>query len=258
MSDWRLILDGENPAPYNMAADAFLFALAEQGQSSPVVRLYGWDRPSITIGYHQRLERAVAVGRLDGTPVVRRITGGRALLHDNGELTYAVAGNFSDYPVLGDSLGDSYLRIAEAIVAFYRQLGWPAEIAHRDAPVSLASSRALQKGCFAAVSRYEVLVFGQKAAAGSQRRGRHGLLQHGAVRLSPQRPHPAIDNAFNASDLPATPKMFLQRRELKWRLAESLAAIYGVSLVSGSFSVGERDTLLKRLVDFENLAPADF
>jgi len=103
-----------------------------------------------------------------------------------------------------------------------------------------------------------VLVFGQKAAAGSQRRGRQGLLQHGAVRLSPQRPHPAIDNAFNASDLPATPKMFLQRRELKWRLAESLAAAYGVSLVSGSFSVGERDTLLKRLVDFENLAPADF
>ncbi len=241
-----------------MAADASLWALAEGGQSSPIVRIYGWDRPSITIGYHQRLDRAVAVGRLDGTPVVRRITGGRALLHDDGELTYAVAGNFSDHPILGESLGDSYLRIAEAIVAFYRQLGWPAEIAHRDAPVSLANSPERQKGCFAAISRYEVLVRGQKAAAGSQRRGRHGLLQHGAVRLSSQRPHAAIDNALNASDLPAISGISLRRRELEGCLAESLAAAYGVSLALGSFSAAERDTVLGHLIDFENLAPADF
>jgi len=175
-----------------MAADAYLLSLAEADTGPPVVRIYGWDRPSITIGYHQRPGRAVDLNRLGETPIARRITGGRALYHDTGEVTYAVAGNFMRYPVLGSDLHGSYNIIARAIVEFYRSHGWPAEISHRDHPISLDESKSVQKGCFAAVSRYEIVVSGQKVAAGSQRRTKTSFLQHGAIKLAPPESHPAI------------------------------------------------------------------
>ena len=121
MDSWRLIIEGKNSASYNMAADDYLLKLAEKGESSPIIRIYGWDVPSITIGYHQKLERAVDLSKLADTPVVRRITGGRALYHDNEELTYAVSGNFMAYSDLGEDLHQSYHLISKAIVLFYQK-----------------------------------------------------------------------------------------------------------------------------------------
>jgi hypothetical protein len=151
MGPWRLILDGKRSASFNMAADAHLLDLAEAGDAGPAVRLYGWDRPSITIGHHQKLERAVDVARLGDTPVVRRITGGRALLHDDTEITYAVAGNFVKYPALGTTLHESYRVIADAIVRFYAGCGMGAYISRREDPLARSGLPEVQKGCFVGV-----------------------------------------------------------------------------------------------------------
>lgn len=236
-----------------MAADAYLLEKADAGEMAPAIRLYGWDRPSITIGYHQRLERAVDIGRLGDTPVVRRPTGGRALLHDDGEITYAVAGHFVHSPSLGSSLHESYRMIAEAIVAFYQELGIEAAVSRRADPVVQQSRPGLQKGCFASVSRYEIIAGTWKTAAGSQRRTRQALLQHGVVRIAPPVRHPAIQDRS-----PSPPERLFagfpgSRRELEERLIGRFGEGYTIEPDRRPFSREEEEDIAGRCERFKNL-----
>jgi len=233
-----------------MAADAVLLDAADAGSVAPVVRLYGWDRPSITIGHHQRLERALDVTRLGDTPVVRRVTGGRALLHDDGEITYAVAGNFVEYPHLGATLHESYHVIAKAIVRFYARCGINARISHREDPLARSGAAQVQKGCFASVSRYEIMVGGKKIAAGSQRRTRTAFMQHGVIRIASGASHPAIIDAMAAPDI-ALPQS--ERGELIRFLAESFAETLGGGFGEDGLSGGEAAAVDERARRFGNL-----
>jgi lipoate-protein ligase A len=233
-----------------MAADAHLLDLAEAGDAGPAVRLYGWDRPSITIGHHQKLERAVDVARLGDTPVVRRITGGRALLHDDTEITYAVAGNFVKYPALGTTLHESYRVIADAIVRFYAGCGMGAYISRREDPLARSGLPDVQKGCFASVSRYEIMVGGRKIAAGSQRRTRQAFMQHGVIRIATARSHPAIvDAAPGAGIMPAP----CERKDLEQRLAESFSNSLGGQATVTCFSDEDIAAIESKARDFGNL-----
>ena len=238
-----------------MAADAYLLDLAETSDSTPILRLYGWDRPSITIGFHQRLERALRVPQLGDTPVVRRVTGGRALLHDDREITYAVAGDFRRFPMLGQSLHESYHKIAEAIVAFYRGIGWAAYVSRRDDPVPLGRPSAVQKGCYAAVSQHEIVVGRQKIAAGSQRRTRYTLLQHGAIRIAPPQFHPAIVNPPQSEESEQLPEVKERRESLVQILCHALEMTFGIRLESEPFSCPEKTVISMRLEEFKNMNP---
>ena len=258
MHSWRAILDGKNSATFNMAADAYLLEMAENRESEPVVRLYGWDRPSITLGYHQKIERAIDCNRLGETPVVRRITGGRALLHDDGELTYAVAGNFVDNPVLGKSLHESYNLISQAIVRFYQALGWEATITHRDQPVSLAGSNAMQKGCFASVSQYEIIVRGQKVAAGSQRRTQTSFIQHGAIKIAAPSHHPAIVETMQTIDLDNIKTIPGDREAMSIMLIKEFESIFQKSFHPRPFSEQEKAVIAGLRDRFENLNNGHF
>ena len=257
MDAWRVIRDGPRSASFNMAADAYLFERAQDSSHTPVLRLYAWDKSSITIGFHQTLERAVDCRHLGDTPVVRRITGGRALLHDNGELTYAIAGNYLHQAILGDTLAASYHIIAEAIIRFYRLLGWPAAMARRDDPVLLSGSSGIQKGCFASVSRFEITAYGQKLAASSQRRGRDALIQHGAIRIAPPARHPAIIDrpqtvAGEAFWSPAGP-----RGDLETAMIRACEETFGVALVEESFSEPELALIGELTRSYKNLSADD-
>jgi lipoate-protein ligase A len=250
---WRVIFDGKGTASANMAADAYLLEMAETGESAPVIRLYEWERPSITIGYHQRLERAADVRRLGDTPVVRRPTGGRALYHDNGEITYAVAGNFVRYPILGDTLRKSYRIIAEAIAGFYNSHGIEAHISRRDDPLARPGSRSLRRGCFASVSRYEIVAEGTKIAAGSQRRTRRALMQHGVIRLAPPEGHPALLETRPVASGELYSNLRGSRRKLEKTFVECVAKTFQVEVDIRPFSIPERACIGKRCERFKNL-----
>ena len=86
--EWRWISDGHQSAERNMAVDAALLNDCGQGRIPPTVRLYGWSEPAITIGYSQKAENELDLERCQelDIAVVRRPTGGRALLHHR-ELT---------------------------------------------------------------------------------------------------------------------------------------------------------------------------
>jgi lipoate-protein ligase A len=253
MENWRSILDGDHPASYNMAADAYLLHAADTDDGVPVVRVYGWDRPSITIGYHQSPERAVNTDKLGETPVVRRITGGRALLHDDNELTYSVSGNFRNYPRLGHNLHETYYLISRAIVDFYNNLGVPAQISRRDQPVSLRPNDNLQAGCYAAISRHEIIVEGQKIAAGSQRRTQKSLIQHGAVKISPSKPHPAIAGSPQYVDDKYLSRIVWGRGELIDGLVKAFIDTFNISLILIPFTRVEKADIMGILPRFENL-----
>ncbi|MCP4569825.1 MAG: hypothetical protein GY841_19775 [FCB group bacterium] len=254
MNSWRLIIEGKKSASYNMAADDYLLELAEKRESPPIIRLYGWDVPSITIGYHQKLKRAVDITKLDDTPVVQRITGGRALYHDDAELTYAVSGNFIAYPQLGEDLNRSYRLISEAVVLFYGNLlGWQAEIARRDDPIGLGGKAEKQKGCFSALSRHEIIVNGQKTAAGSQRRTKQALMQHGAIKLGPPVRHPAIVEMPQTDALEKLAVDLPPQKELVAGLVEALEKTYSAVFVVELFTPGEEAEIASRMARFKNI-----
>src|SRR5438270_12358260 len=92
MSDaWRLLLDTSAAGAWNMAVDEVLLDGVAAGATPPTLRFYQWAPPCLSLGYFQPFDVVNLEGcRRLGVEVVRRPTGGRAILHDR-ELTYSVA-----------------------------------------------------------------------------------------------------------------------------------------------------------------------
>ena len=97
MNKWRLFDTGAHIGAYNMAVDEELLARAQAGEQVPVLRFYTWDPPAVSIGRFQKIEDAVNAEacKRRGIDIVRRITGGRAVLHYR-ELTYSVIARTDD------------------------------------------------------------------------------------------------------------------------------------------------------------------
>jgi len=173
-----------------MALDEVLTFSCARGEGALVLRLYTWDRPTVSVGYAQVLDREVdleACRRL-GFAVVRRPTGGRAVLHQH-ELTYAVA-----FPkgLLGPGgVQDDYRRISRGLVLGLRRLGVAASLSRGSVARGPASGV-----CFLGTSRFEVTVAGRKLVGSAQRRFRDAVLQHGSLLLD-------LDRAAWEAALPA-------------------------------------------------------
>ncbi len=180
MDGWRFIDTGTRDGPTNMAIDRALLEGIERRTSPPTIRVYAWAPPTVSVGYGQDASKELDLARCarDGVGVVRRPTGGRAVLHA-GELTYSVAGP-SGVPPLGDSIMTSYRAVARALVGGLEVLGVDAELA----PVPTRPSRTRRCAsppCFASAGRFEILVGGKKLVGSAQRRGEGSVLQHGSL-----------------------------------------------------------------------------
>jgi lipoyl(octanoyl) transferase len=175
----RVILDGPLPGAVNMRRDAALLAGWRPGRQ-PVLRLYRWRPPAVSYGFHQRLEDfdQDEIARR-GFDLVRRPTGGRAILHAE-ELTYSVVGP-SPSPLFGDTLHSCYMRINEALVAFLRDLGHAAAISGGEARAEMR-----QAVCFRSAGQHEIEVGGRKIIGSAQRRLDGVFLQHGSILTGPR------------------------------------------------------------------------
>ncbi len=182
MERWFLLDDRPAAGALNMALDELLLARAEAAPTSPVLRLYSFDNPTLTLGFHQNPERTIDIEtvRRGSIDVVRRFTGGRALLHD-GELTYCVAAR-TDGEMFGEHLQSTFLRLSEALAGALRILGVEAAVS---AGRKGGGERGLARPCLDSVSRHEVTVHGRKIVASAQRRTKHALMQHGSILLDP-------------------------------------------------------------------------
>ncbi len=174
---WRLLLHDPADGPWNMGVDEALLASAAEG-AAPALRLYQWDGPCLSLGYAQPVsaERLGACADA-GVAVVRRVTGGRAVLHGS-DLTYAVAAPASCLPA---GIRETYRCLTEALLAALRELGLEAS------PARGGSRRPGRPDfdCFAEAAAEEVTAAGSKLVGSAQRRLAGAVLQHGSIRLRP-------------------------------------------------------------------------
>ena len=183
MSDaWRLLVDSAAPGAWNMAVDEVLLDRVAAGASAPTLRFYQWMPACLSLGYFQLFDVVNRDGcRALGVEVVRRPTGGRAILHDR-ELTYSLALPAS---LLGHDGGvlPSYYRLSLALQEGLRGLGVPATLA----PESAANgSPADGPVCFDRPSAHEILLDGRKLVGSAQVRRGGALLQHGSILIEPR------------------------------------------------------------------------
>jgi lipoate-protein ligase A len=179
MADWRFLNTGAQDGATNMAIDAAILMSFEEGASPPTLRVYSWAPPTVSIGYSQRPDRELDLERVAraGFGLVRRPTGGRAVLH-HGELTYSVVGA-SGTPPLGGSITSAYRAIAEALLAGLARLGVEAALASVSA--TPRSRGGVSPPCFASAGRFEIVVGARKLVGSAQRRSEGAVLQHGSL-----------------------------------------------------------------------------
>lgn len=179
MTTWRLIQSGALSGAMNMALDEALYESVAQGVSPPVLRLYRWSPATVTLGYAQRHKDAVNlhVCRDHNIDVVRRSTGGRAVLHQH-EVTYALIAPVNEQLFAGGIL-ESYRAIAQPLQAMLTGFGIAAELT----PARHGSQGAPHDICFTAPASYELSVNGQKIAGSAQKRNDRAFLQHGSIPL---------------------------------------------------------------------------
>src|SRR5450432_703583 len=176
---WRLILDAACDGPTNMAIDEAILESIGRGDSLPTLRLYAWNPPCLSLGYAQPVGDADLESiRAHGWQIVRRLTGGRAILHTD-ELTYSVALPL-DHPLVAATILDSYRHISAALLVAVQHIGLDANADKR--PRTAAS--AVGPVCFELPSNYEITAGGKKLVGSAQVRKHNGALQHGSLPLS--------------------------------------------------------------------------
>jgi len=187
---WRLLIHGPAPGPWNMAVDQYFLESAPLDGVGGVVRFYGWIRPTLSFGYLQRFKRTVdrAFCEAHGIDVVRRPTGGRAVLHHQ-EITYSVVTSSADFPG-GASVTESYRVISEGLCRGLNLAGVAAEVSRPSLPERAGPARGDEgprssSPCFASISRYELTWDGRKLLGSSQRRLGGCFLQHGSLPVVP-------------------------------------------------------------------------
>ena len=178
MTPWRLIMDAPASGAWNMAVDEAILEHAGRGDVLPTLRLYAWTPACLSLGYAQPYadvdQPRLAV---HGWDVVRRPTGGRAILHTD-ELTYSVCTSPQE-PVMEGTVLESYNRLAQALVMACQSLDLPVSMEQHAPPVAATKGAV----CFEVPSAYEIVLSGKKLIGSAQARKREGILQHGSLPL---------------------------------------------------------------------------
>jgi lipoate-protein ligase A len=175
----RFIIDESEPADFNMAADMYLL---ERGEGV-TVRFYSWARPSITLGYMQSAvdELDLEAVRDGGVDWVKRVTGGRAVLH-HGDVTYSCAFPKS-VSEMGSGITQTYRLISRCLMAGLELAG--IKCAAHDSDNDLRGvGRTVKLPCFLAPNREEIMVGGKKLVGSAQKRTASAVLQHGSIPIT--------------------------------------------------------------------------
>lgn len=187
--NWRVVMSGAAGAAANMATDEAMMLAHGAGKVPPTLRLYGWRPAAVSIGYFQRAAEEIDLEacRTQGIDLVRRLTGGRAVLHD-AELTYSIVIGEDD-PLVPKTITQSYCLFSRGLVAGLQRLGVEAKISGPGAAWGQNMKHPASPACFDMPSRYEITVAGRKLVGSAQVRKNGVVLQHGSIllRFSPER-----------------------------------------------------------------------
>jgi lipoyl(octanoyl) transferase len=241
---FRLLVTEPLDGAANMALDEALLLARLRHGSPPTLRFFAWAPATISLGYGQRLD-----GRIDtraaeemGIGLVRRATGGSAILHEGPdlEITYSVTAATGDFDGSADLL-DTYRWIGEGLLAGLRALGAPVAMV----PAKPSDPAAMPAFCFARTGSFELEVDGRKLVGSAQRRQGTAFLQHGAIMLGavPDRLGRVFPGVRNPLADMTTLEAALGRRpsfdEAAGALADGFRAAHGLTLEAGGLSEEE-------------------
>ncbi|QDU97294.1 lipoate--protein ligase family protein [Lignipirellula cremea] len=220
----RLLIDPPQAGPVNMGIDAALLVSAAQGEAT--FRLYGWSEPTLSLGYFQHLADRDEHTASRNCRVLRRSTGGGAIVHDR-ELTYSFAAPASDNRA---GASEELYRLFHGTL-IQALLQWGAF------PVICGADRATSDKpflCFQRRSEFDVLISGHKIVGSAQRRTRGGLLQHGSILLA---------QSDNAPELPGVAELAspVSAVDLQEAWLDCLAGEGGFRFVPGELQARERE-----------------
>ncbi len=242
---WRLIVD-RKPATgaWNMAKDEFLFQRLEQ-EAGTILRFYSWARPTVSLGYSQKPELVLDADycRRTGVDIVRRITGGKLVLHDQ-EVTYSLCS--SDIETFSSQLSASYRLIAQGLMRGLESIGLKPRLA--DSPPEKYVRGAFP--CFSYPARDEIEVQGRKLVGSAQKRIGDRFLQHGSIPLDMN--HQRHNRVARLEECEEPVRMIalseaLRRKvDFDWvvqHLAKGMAEFFSVSLLPLSLSPEQNESI---------------
>lgn len=177
---WRVVVSEPCSGARNMAVDEAIFRARAEGAVSPTLRLYRWSPPTVSLGRFQELDERIDVAAIDrlGYGLVRRPTGGRAILHAD-ELTYSVAVREEDIEG-GGALMSSYREISRGIEAGLGLFGMETALGTEPGE----KRESLPTICFAKAARCDLVSGGRKVVGSAQTRSKGAILQHGSIPLT--------------------------------------------------------------------------
>jgi len=251
----HVLLDGPSAPDWNMALDDALLQLRQAGSIAGTwIRLYAWDPAAISVGRLQdaHLDLDLEAATRDSIPVVRRSTGGKAVLHAD-EVTYSLVGGVPD-PEWGANLHETYRRVSEILIAGLERVGVETRFAPRRPPARAIavdpedaggdSLGELAAACFAVAYGHELVAQGRKICGSAQRRLTRAFLQHGSLLLGPEQAEltrylriagdrSALGRRLQAdtTDVSAAAGRPVTREELEQAILAGLEDRFGVRLV---------------------------
>lgn len=240
---WRLIID--NPTgtdgELNMATDRALLSASEESLVlEPTLRIYSWSEPTVSIGYGQNAEDFV----FENLKTVKRVTGGRALVHGN-DLSYAFVCSKEAFKKFGTNLNETYEALSKALafalegIGIETSLSGKTDFNNKEVPKQ-------RNACFAMVSTFEhrVKTLGgyKKISGNAQRRLKNSFIQHGSIMLGS---NDLIDTQVFGKDFSrwgtdASAETGKSPEELKSLLTKSIAEgfkkQFGIEFTAGSYT----------------------
>ncbi|OIP73211.1 MAG: octanoyltransferase [Candidatus Infernicultor aquiphilus] len=236
--EWRLIKDSYHNGFINMAIDEAIMIAHREGLVPPTIRFYQWSPPAVSLGYFQDLKKEINIKVCQdlGIDMVRRPTGGKAVLHDQ-ELTYSFIIKEND-PLVNDSILETYKKISGGIIRGLSYLGIKAELVPLRGKLENhllgRSDKArihhldFKSICFSVPSQYEVQVEGKKMVGSAQVRKGGVVLQHGSLLIKLEK-----DKLFSVFNFPSV------------QIIEKLKS---------KFKATSLEEILKKKIDFSELS----
>ena len=209
------------------------------------LRFYSWQPGAITFGYNQRQETALDFSRVGEMPVIRRLTGGRAIYHDPSEYTYAIAlnGTGLDNDRLVGSLSAVSHALAGALAVFLMRLGLAADFVRQSAGENARPEFFHKAPCFASRAKYELVAENRKIIASAQKRLGSSLLQHGSIKLNGVVSHPALDAEALSPESGEQVVVNKEFNETAVTFGEALASFLNISVIKADNSPEEIEVI---------------
>lgn len=224
--DAQLIIDEPASGAWNMAVDETLLRRAGE-TGAAALRFYQWSPPTLSLGYFQQYRDRDSHTASASIAVVRRTTGGGAIVHDR-EVTYSFVTPITDR--FSGAVGDFVTQFHESLIAALQAQAISARLC--GAAAKRETGQAFL--CFQRREDPDVLIGEHKIAGSAQRRHKGALLQHGSVLLKASNHAPELRGI---NDLSVSP---ISVRELITGWTSNLAAALALQFTESSLTQRQR------------------